>query len=159
MNIQKLGKDSSKLEEIEFLDKVMSLIESGTYLSTLFSKEMLDWTRGNIRNDFPSDLFGYYNEQCKETQAASAKLETVISDQKKEIAGLNQGLIDGNKGIEILTQRLEARADDYNASFESYESTLYEVRVARNKVADKAEKLELEVSRLKIEVYDLTHSK
>lgn len=159
MNLQKLVKDSSKLEEIEFLDKVASLIEEGSYLSSLFSKDLLDWTRGNIRNDFPSDLYDYYSEQQKSTQDALSMLERVEASHKKEIAGLNQGLIDKSYEIRLLNERLEARAKDYNASFESYESTLNEVRVARNKEADKAERLEAEVSRLKIEVYDLTHSK
>ena len=93
MTISKLPNDASKEQEITFLNKVAESIPPNSYLTDLFTPKFLNWVTQAIKNDFPPDLFDWYEKQSNE-----------LSDQRLETQA-------GYRLQEDLNKRLAETAD------------------------------------------------
>jgi len=84
----KLSDSPSKAEETEVLQKIVEYFrDTPTYLTHLFTPELLSWSAKKIREDIVPNLFNWYFSEQKEyfTERERAnKLQNALSDRNKE---------------------------------------------------------------------------
>lgn len=147
----KLDAGTTKNEEIEILREISRQFEGKQmYLSSLFTRDLLNWCEGRIRDDFPIDLMLEYTETRKGNIDLLDKyngLEEKGKESIKEIYkqyNFYEGKIgELNKHIKNIENELEVSGKDV----EHFMTRFEEGRIREERLTQK-------VQELKAQLYD-----
>jgi hypothetical protein len=106
---------SSKAEEIEFLNIVVSMVKGGSYLSSLFTPDMVVWTEERIRNDFTCDLLDELRGAANKVAEMSSQMEADRRDASKAYDAMEAELERRAEAIEDLNQKLQSDLKEFSA--------------------------------------------
>lgn len=155
--------NTSRDEEIAILEKLVSKIApTSSYLSSLFSRDLLQWASWQIRNDFPANIMDAY-------QTVSRQKEEVISQASNDLSRKDRII----KDLEHRVFDAEANLSNAQIELGDHRSTLRDMSIAHNELMELVEtlkrqlaeaedehrldidRLELQVVHLKARIYDL----
>lgn len=112
-NIKPLVANASKFEEIEWLRVVADSVPAASYLNSLLTERLIDWTEGQIRNDFPPDVLAEIDNQKAEVrklQEEKRKLEEQLRDAGRQIDKLRYNAsIEAAENQRLRVAQQEAR--------------------------------------------------
>ena len=155
LTVSQMSTNPSKEEEIHTLHEIYKLLPAGSYLASLISLRLIEWTEFKIKGDINPDIYEYYTASSERENALNHEINTLkreyeekISAMANELKNANEFLLDKKAKLTFWTDR----ADDLQEELETKENELAcaqaEILIEKSNVM-----------RLKIEVYDLTHSK
>jgi len=156
--LQILDVKSSKAEEIETLHTfVDEICGQQTYLSSLFTKELLNWAEEKILNDIAPDLYGFIKEcQRETTQARGLASQWEISFQT-----LNKKLESCEEQLKQVIQTNSEENSQLRADFIkrlSKWSRVYDERTEElKKVKDELFQAKQTIGELKVMLFDKEH--
>lgn len=167
--IQPLSDTATKSEEMDWLMKVIELVAPGTYLSSLFSHELVQHIGNAIRQDMSCDLYDDYAGAVKEAGRFRAELMQQAAEQKaamqaqerllqSEITRLSAELADRDRTIARNQERIERDHESITAILENKYAAQREAQEANERAAALEEEVklyELQVLKLKSKMYDL----
>jgi hypothetical protein len=141
----------NKSEEIQLLEQFAESLDGDTYLSHLFTPNMIGWVAEQIRGDIFPDLHQWMLDADAAGDQKAKELREKLAEKDREIAEITT--VKGN---------LEAALIAANRTVESQKDTAAEMRRGWSKDADrlidaqaKAERLKGETVALKARLYDL----
>jgi len=102
--------DASKAEENDVLLKIFDRIPSGTYLKMLFSRELVDWARLKIMNDFCPDVMNHWATDQADLEANRREMDELEKRNEKLSSSLNQAVV----AIDTLQSKIK-RLENTNA--------------------------------------------
>lgn len=177
--VKVLNSESSKQEELEWLNGVVDAAGVNTYMSQLFSDELIGWTKGRVASDLFCNIVGELNRKdsaIRLQQATIKDQEKLLDERGAEIERLRAYAV----SLRFRTETAEAHASESDGKIESLELELAELedaaaecdslkaqleQVTEYKYKAQAEvvsysqtiaALEQEVLELKAKLYDLT---
>jgi hypothetical protein len=147
--------DLSKVEEIALLEKIVSNLHEGSYLRLMLNDKLVDWLKHQIHEDAGCDV--WLNWQEVEAQRSNAEQRAIEARKAQEKAEeslehakqFGEGYL---KQIETLHIEVQAGKDHIQA----LQWKVQEVEENREFVRDTKD---AQINALKVEVYDLLHSK
>ena len=87
IRIKNINSQSSKQEEIDFINTFAEKIPRGTYLIDLFSDNLLTWIEQRIKSDFPPDIWQYiesiYEDNIKESDEYKEQIKYLENKLRK----------------------------------------------------------------------------
>lgn len=92
--------ESSKADEVNAIGKIAANMPSGSYLSSLFTQDLVDWVSEQIRWDFTPDLLG--------------NMQHAIEQSDEKLALANAAIRDS----EIMQRRLERKVEELEAALD-----------------------------------------
>lgn len=105
--------DASKLEEIIWLTNLAEDIhtaEASSYLASLFTPDLIGWVSNQINNDFPPDLYDYYQGEIIKNSDLTCKLsnlQNALDGATKEFESKLQGATQVTKNLTDKVTSLE----------------------------------------------------
>jgi chromosome segregation ATPase len=160
--ITKLDANNSqvgKADEIRFLRQVVESLPQGSYLSSFFSKAMVEWLEDQIRNDFACDFYADYE-----------LLEGKLANCQDEFRNtLHQARTEASCAVNELQGRLDAMQmtlgktqKDSDHWFESRNSAVSQVGELLSALDDEGKakaELEAQVADLQAQFTDMEYSR
>jgi len=159
--------ESSKAEEIAFLEKLYQNIGPGSYLDALFTREMVDHVIYQINSDFVCDLYGMWKDaEGQRIRAAEQVTSLMVKLEEVEAAVQHR-----ENMLKVLTEQAERERlnleEKYNSLLARYETVTDNLTEATDKMhslMDENEDLQAEAGslewaniHLKAKIYDFEH--
>lgn len=162
--------------EIEALKSITEeLRDTDTYLSTLFSPQLLGFFTGQVRNDFPADVMDLYKARAQEAEEARKERDRAEKEARehkqaldvmaKEVESQRARAMEAEEAYEELSEearhlgaKLEAaetRASNLEESYQSATEALAGYRTRATVAETRQADLERRILELKAEIYDL----
>jgi len=147
-----INSQTGKSEEIEILNRITNRFKgTQTYLSMLFTENVVEWFNNKVHDDFSTDLFMEYQAEIETNRNLSVEISKSQSS------------------LEFQTKRMEELAVAYQNELETRDRTIgenkaymAEVREALSQsrrdwmqVDSEKNKLTAEVTKLKVMLFDL----
>lgn len=142
-----LSKDATKEQEIQFINKLAKTVEPGTYLSNLFTPKLITWVEQAIKNDFPPDLFEWYEKVCEELTDQRTETEAGYKQFASVKEQLDQAIQLVKEKDERLTKSMQQTEDALQVANDRYNEWV--------KKDDEVTTLKAEIIHLKAKLYDL----
>jgi hypothetical protein len=150
-----INSQTGKSEEIEILNRITNRFKgTQTYLSMLFTENLVEWFNGKVRDDFSADLFMEYQAEMENNRNLSADLQTA----RTSINLLNKDKED----LKILAKAEIDKRDKTIGLKEDYihelSEALADVRREHREVIQERMSLSAEVTKLKVMLFDLQNN-
>ena len=145
--IPELNTTAFKADELAWLKKVAGLVEEGTYLSSLFTEQLVNWCENQMRNDFPCNLYALLEaarENSRQHESHGKALEADLSSTR-------QALLKEGQRIEWLKERREEERERNAQLLAAHQHRGDEL----DKTWDELQAKDDEILHLKARLYDL----
>jgi chromosome segregation ATPase len=170
----KLDSQTGKADEITVLQCIVALFQgSQTYLESLFSPELVTWVQQQIKDDLCADIWSCrqedYRENCLLKNELAAK-EKVYNEQYATLMDKVNDLFGKANGkcleeIEQLQKKLQFAQVNFDNEHNHHRQAIDEIADLHQQIEDfksaavadrlRVEGLEMQIMRLKAEIYDL----
>lgn len=145
---------ATKAQEIEYLEKLRVKIPDQCYLSSLFTRELLDWVRFQINSDIAPDVMA----TLVHTQSTSSETS---ESTRKEIQSLEAKISRLVNNLKVKDDTMATLAGDRDEWEEEAKHNRSKYHSAENEINQLKRELDQKdeiILRVKSENYDLTHS-
>lgn len=160
-----LTKESSKQDEIVFLNAAADACPEGTYLHDFFTPNLVAWVEEMIRNDFPPDLHQVVLTAHADHDRELAQARKVIEDLNKQLTSVNSTVEALDKAVDCykaevtrLNERVTDLLNQARVREDEFDTERYEMRSVAGGLENELEAAHDRITALKVEVYDLTHA-
>jgi hypothetical protein len=163
VSITGLDENPSKSDEVAVLERLVEMfICKQWYLSLLFSKDLLEWFRGQVAQDVSCDLMGEFGFSRDQVMNAESRANTLKTDLESQAKIHDAKLSEFKRVYEDEISKLRNELDRTKEREAEYADELGKEHV-RNLFADctirqdrsTIDVLEVEIIRLKARLYDL----
>lgn len=157
-----LSRNAGKAEEIEWLESVANSIEggeNGAYLSSLFTKDLVNWASEQVRNDVFPNIWAWYQHACEEITTARCDLGNETARREAAEENANRLRTELESVCEKLHTHVEAsRQKEYDlyGQIGDLSSKVSQLEDERDEIVRSRDD---EIIRLKAAIYDLEHAK
>lgn len=151
----------SKQQETAALAKMAMEQERGSYLEGLFTNDMVAWASQKIAQDFLPDLHAEYvaeMEQNQELRLEVSRLQSKVRSQKDSRNREEQAWKQGNENLQAELENAKAQSQRYLDQLSAVQTAKWEQAQELDAAEAKAEKLELELLKLKAKLFDLQNA-
>jgi len=158
MTLTKITAQSSKADEMAFIAAVAAQAPEGTYLSDLFSEQMLGWVNEQIKNDGCCDLYGTLENAWRETSQARsdvAKVQAELSTAKRTEQQAARSFAEAARYNETCIKELQARIQSLELSIENVRNDRSKVQHDFNQLRAEHDEAQNEIRRLKATIFDM----
>lgn len=163
--IETLPAAASREAELAHLRKLAATCERGTYLASLFSEDLIAWIERKMADDVDVNIAGalaFEQAEARRTAGELAELKRQANTSGQVIDTLRGELRDTTARLELMTRLEGDKARQLRDALEAHgldQAQLGEAICVQSERADAAEaraaKAELEVLKLKAQLYDL----
>lgn len=156
--IAKLGPNPGKQEEMDFLNAVAASLDRNTYLSSLFSKDMVKWACEQMRLDVSCDLWGALNHARERALAEGGRAMEQKKDANAMIAALKVEAMAAQERVEELRQKVKLTEEKAQLLKDRWNEALEESKQAHDETyyaQTEIDRLNGEIVMLKAKLYDL----
>lgn len=142
---------TTKQNEIDTLREFAAKQAHGSYLSMLFTRDMLDWCETQIRSDFPPDVY----DRLLATGKANGEIHLRLDETARSLRRAEERAADLAATVEALRKEL-GEARQLLADMNTKRNELsYALQDAQLGAEFEEQRLRAEIDRLKVKLFDL----